>query len=350
MSMSNAESFDLQDCIEYQTAILESVSRTFALTIPQLPVSLRNSVGNAYLLCRLADTIEDETVLTSAQKSDFAERLIAVIGGTEDVYSFARELAGCLPSTASPGEHDLVLNTARVICITHSLSDPQRRAIERCVRIMTQGMMEFQRNAGTDGLTNMNDMNRYCYVVAGVVGEMLTELFCDHSPEINSRRDQLLPLSVSFGQGLQMTNILKDIWEDRRRGACWLPREIFAKTGIDLRTVVAGRDDPRLALGIRELIGIARQHLDGALRYVLIIPASETGIRRHCLWALGMAVLTLRRIHSTPTYSKGDEVKISRRSVKAIILATNLTAGSDLALRLLFAALNRGLPRTEHVI
>ncbi|MCY3997306.1 MAG: phytoene/squalene synthase family protein [Rhodobacter sp.] len=345
MSTSSAESFDLKECIAYQTAILEDVSRTFALTIPQLPGSLRDSVGNAYLLCRLADTIEDEKGMTSAQKTEFGERLISVIGGSESPDEFARELGKCLSSSASPSEHDLVFNTARVISITNSLSAPQRGAIERCVRIMTHGMMEFQRNAGTKGLRDMNDLNRYCYVVAGVVGEMLTELFCDHSPEIGSRRDQLLPLSVSFGAGLQMTNILKDMWEDRRRGACWLPRDVFGKTGLDLGSVVTGQDNARMAPGIRELVGITREHLNDALRYVLMIPAYETGIRRHCLWALGMAVLTLRRIHATPTYHKGDDVKISRRSVKAVILVTNLTTRSDRALKLLFAALSRGLPQ-----
>ena len=29
-----------------------------------------------------------------------------------------------------------------------------------------------------------------------------------------------------------MTNILKDVWDDRERGACWLPRDIFAKRGV----------------------------------------------------------------------------------------------------------------------
>jgi phytoene/squalene synthetase len=37
--------------------------------------------------------------------------------------------------------------------------------------------------------------------------------------------DQLLKLSTSFGQGLQMTNILKDIWDDAQRGVCWLPKD-----------------------------------------------------------------------------------------------------------------------------
>ena len=43
------------------------------------------------------------------------------------------------------------------------------------------------------------------------------------------------------------------------------------------------------------------------------VPAQETGIRQHCLWALGMAVLTLRRIHATPTYRNGRKVTISNR-------------------------------------
>ena len=48
------------DDLAYQAKILPLVSRTFALTIPQLTLELVDVVGNAYLLCRLADTIEDD--------------------------------------------------------------------------------------------------------------------------------------------------------------------------------------------------------------------------------------------------------------------------------------------------
>ncbi|MCY4287863.1 MAG: phytoene/squalene synthase family protein [Aestuariivita sp.] len=337
--------FNLQDCVTYQNQILEDVSRTFALTIPQLPSPLRETVGNAYLLCRLADTIEDETLLPSEQKTELGERLIAVIAGDDDPAEFAQALQNALSSSASSGEHDLVTNTPKVIFLTHSFTETQRNAIERCVRIMTRGMMEFQRNAGLEGLKDLDTMGQYCYVVAGVVGEMLTDLFCAHSADISSRRDRLFALAASFGQGLQMTNILKDMWDDRRRGACWLPRDIFEKTGVELKSVVNGQDNPKMVTGIRELIAIAQQNLDNALRYVMLIPASEIGIRRHCLWALGMAVLTLRSIHTRPVFSKGDDVKISRRSVKAVILTTNLLARYNFALRILFAALSRGLPK-----
>ena len=332
--------------LAYQEKILQGVSRTFALTIPQLPGPLREVVGNAYLLCRITDTIEDEPSLSALQKQAFSERFVEVVAGGEGAEPFAAELGALLSSSTTESEHDLVANTARVIRLTRGFRPAQRAALERCVRIMSRGMAEFQQKARPDGLDDLPHLDRYCYHVAGVVGEMLTELFCDYSPEIESRRRDLLALSVSFGQGLQMTNILKDLWDDRRRGACWLPRDVFLEAGSEIRSL-PGRDDPAFTDGLLELVAIARWHLEKALRYILIIPAREAGIRRHCLWALGMAVLTLRRIHATPTFRDGQEVKISRRSVRAVTLVTSALVRSDLALKLLFKAATRGLPRAE---
>lgn len=330
--------------LAYQAAILQGVSRTFALTIPQLPGALRDVVGNAYLLCRITDTIEDDPGLSARQKQVFAERFAAVAAGSAAAAPFARELGAELSAAATASERDLIANTARVVRITRRFAPEQRAALIRCVRIMARGMAEFQLQASPAGLDDLPRLDRYCYHVAGVVGEMLTELFCGYSPEINARRGELLPLSVSFGQGLQMTNILKDVWDDHRRGACWLPRDIFREAGCDLRALSPGRRDPGFARGLLVLVGIARGHLANALRYVQRIPAHETGIRRHCLLALGMAVLTLRRIHARPSFRDGQQVKISRRSVRAATLVTRAAARSNLALQLLFDALTRGLP------
>ena len=331
--------------LAYQTATLQGVSRTFALTIPQLPAGLRDVVGNAYLLCRITDTIEDEPALSARQKQAFAERFIDVVAGRAAVEPFARDLGAGLSTSTTASEHDLIANTARVIRITHGFETAQREALARCVRIMAHGMAEFQLKATPAGLDDLPHLDRYCYHVAGVVGEMLTELFCDYSAEIDAHREALLPLSVSFGQGLQMTNILKDVWDDRRRGACWLPRDVFLDAGFDLRSLSADRHDPRFSDGLFTLVGIARGHLSNALRYVQLIPPHETGIRRHCLWALGMAVLTLRRIHATPAFRTGRQVKISRRSVRAVAVVTSGLVRSNLALRFLFKTFTRGLPR-----
>ena len=331
--------------LAYQSEILQGVSRTFALNIPQLPGALRDVVGNVYALCRIADTIEDEPALSPTQKRAFAERFIEVVAGRGEVLPFSRELGALLSSSSTEREHDLVANTGRVVRITRGFGAAQRSAIERCVRIMSRGMAEFQQQATPDGLEDVPHLNRYCYHVAGIVGETLTELFCDYSAEIRKRRDDLFALSVSFGQGLQMVNILKDIWEDQRRGACWLPRDVFRSAGFDLRSLSAGQAAPGFVEGRSELVAIAHRHLANALRFVLIIPSRETGIRRFCLWPLGMAVLTLQRIHATPAFRSGQDVKISRRSVRAVISATSLVVRSNLALKLLFLGLTRGLPR-----
>ncbi|MGI9214500.1 MAG: squalene/phytoene synthase family protein, partial [Gammaproteobacteria bacterium] len=49
---------DLKAAIKFQSDILNKVSRSFALTIPQLPENLILPVGNCYLWCRIIDTIE----------------------------------------------------------------------------------------------------------------------------------------------------------------------------------------------------------------------------------------------------------------------------------------------------
>ena len=241
-------------------------------------------------------------------------------------------------------EVELIRATPRVIAITQAFTATQQAALERCVRLMSRGMAEFQLDASRAGLPDMATMDRYCYCVAGVVGEMLTELFCEHSPVIASSRNRLLPLAVSFGQGLQMTNILKDVWEDHRRGACWLPRSVFASFGFDLAELAGHHADPRFVRGLAELVGVTRAHLANALDYTLALPREERGIRRFCLWALGMAVLTLRKIHANAGYSAGGQVKISRPSVRATVLVSNAAVGNDVVLRALFGYLTRALP------
>ena len=333
--------------LEYQDHILQGVSRTFALTIPQLPADLTRVVGNAYLLCRIADTIEDDPSLDATQKRQFLECFIQVIGGEMPAGSFAEQLYPLLSESMLEAERDLIFHTPTVIRITHGFSERQRAALARCIRIMSRGMADFQQNKTLGGLADMPHMDRYCYYVAGVVGEMLTELFCDYSPEIDARRPELHKLAVSFGQGLQMTNILKDVWEDRARGACWLPRDVFERVGFDLARLDEAHERQKFALGLRQLIGVARLHLQNALSYTLLIPAHEAGIRRFCLWALGMAVLTLRKLYANLYFTSGQQVKISRRSVKSVVLVSNLSVSNDTLLKLLFDIFTRSLPVAE---
>ena len=332
------------DDISYQTSILKDVSRTFALTIPQLPESLSVIVSNAYLLCRIADTIEDDKSMPADGKRNFTAMFIRVVAGQQGAEEFSRQLFPLL-SAETPGmEHDLIVNTAAIVRITHGFNRRQRAALERCVTIMAQGMARYQNGKTLEGVSNIEDMNQYCYYVAGVVGEMLTELFCDYSDEIGRNQQKLMPLAVSFGQALQMTNILKDIWEDHHRGACWLPRDLFSKYGVDISRKQPGERNEGFRQALSELIGIAHAHSENALHYILMLPPGERGLRRFCLWALGMAVLTLDNIHENPWFTTGNQVKISRHSVKATMLFTNALINHDSALRSLFDFARRNLP------
>lgn len=332
---------------QFQARLLDGVSRTFALTIPRLPGDLGRAVSNAYLLCRIVDTIEDEVALSSSQKRGFCQRFAGVVASQGDVKALAADLSPLLSASTLPAEHELIAVMPRVIRITRGFDPATREALATCVETMAHGMAAFQNRDLRCGLANLDEMNDYCYYVAGVVGEMLTRLFCLYSPEIAARRQAMLDLAVSFGQGLQMTNILKDLWDDHGRGVCWLPADIFRQAGFDLCTLQPGRTDAAFQRTFSQLVGVAHEHLKNALRYTLMIPAHETGIREFCLWALGMALLTLRKINANLDFSASAQAKITRRSVKATILTSRLARRHDALLRAIFYLTGRGLPAAD---
>lgn len=318
------KSNDLQQAKAYQDSILAEVSRTFALTIPQLPPMLRCIVANGYLLCRIVDTIEDDHGLTPNEKQYFHAEFEKVLMQQACADDFSAMLYPKLSEKLLAAERDLIQHIPQVIQITLSFTAKQQAILQRHVRIMCHGMAQFESQASRNGLASLEAMNQYCYYVAGIVGEMLTELFCDHSPAIASVKPQLSPLAVSFGQGLQMTNILKDIWDDHARGVLWLPRDVFARYGYDLSQLDSKNLNQAYVQALKALVRIAYQHVSNALNYTLLIPKKESGIRRFCLWALIMAAMTLRNIYNNPLFSDKIDVKITRREVK-LIMATSST-------------------------
>ena len=335
----------------FQDYLLQGVSRTFALTIPRLPKGLSRAVANAYLLCRIVDTIEDEVGLSLEEKRRFCHDFAEVVRGRSASETLRDQLAPLLSRATLPAEHELIAVLPRVIQITHALDAAQQEALALCVEIMAEGMAKFQGLDLKKGLPTLKDHNQYCYVVAGVVGEMLTRLFCHYSEDIRRHEDEMMRLAVSFGQGLQMTNILKDLWDDHDRGVCWLPQDVFDRNGgFKLEELEPGHENDAFKAGFSELIGIAHGHLLNALRYTLLIPAREKGMREFCLWALGMAILTLRNISEHPDFEKSSEVKITRRAVRTTIITSRLFRTSDRGLKAAFAYAGRGVPLIEQPI
>jgi len=326
--------------------LLEGVSRTFAFTIPQLPGGLRETVTNAYLLCRIADTIEDDPLLDAGLKDRFQDDFLEAVKSGRGAQEFARALCTLLAQSTLPAEAELIRESPRVLRVTNHLGPKQQEAIVRCLSTMSRGMSRFERSRSRLGLADVAEYQRYCYFVAGVVGEMLTDLFCDHSPKIDARRVRLESLAVNFGVGLQMTNILKDIWDDFERGACWLPRDVFAERGYDLDGLQPHHNGNghAFAVSMQHLIGITHSHLREALEYTLTIPRDEVGIRRFLIWAALLAAATLRRISAQPLYTSGAQVKVSRSKVRTIVALSNAAIRSNIGLTALFNTASRGLP------
>ena len=341
MSSIEIQSKTQAGTLEFQKRALARVSRTFALTIPQLPRKIRYVIGNAYLLCRIADTIEDEPHLDPDCKRKFLQQFDEVVAGSASANTFVEELSTQLSDKTAPGEKELVTNSELVVEYHRQLSHGYRDAINRCVGTMCNGMAEYA-EAGSSRHHDLHHLDRYCYYVAGVVGEMLTDVFCEYSAEIKLRKEELRNLSTRFGRGLQLINILKDHHEDRSRGVNWLAHKPMSANSISSTSNV--QETQATQSKIIRLLGIAQDHLDAALQYTLLIPANEPAIRRFLAWTLGFAVLTCRRMHANPAFKKGDEAKISKLQVYTTIASTSFAARSDQVLRWLF---NMAAPLTR---
>ncbi len=325
--------------LEQQTTYLQQVSRTFALTIPSLPDPLSDWVGNAYLLCRIVDTIEDDADLSYRDKQRHLANFLGVFDDPLAAAEFFVRLSSHISPKTPAHERALLLDTPAVLARCHSYPTVVQHALKKAVTIMSCGMLEQQGRV----VAEQGDLDRYCYVVAGVVGELLTQLFAEYSPELREKTDHLLPLSVSFGLGLQLTNILKDVGEDGARGVCWLPSETLALFGLTAETLASAPAKQQARL-MRHFVALARSHLVDALEFTLQIPAREQGMRQFCLWAIAMALLTLQRIVASPGFISGQQVKIKRRQVHKLILMCRLLGRQDGLLRCYFSWLGRWLP------
>lgn len=323
--------------ISQQQHLLAQVSRSFALTIPLLPAPLQDYVGNAYLLCRIVDTLEDEPALDCQQKQILLSQFLAALADQGVAADFSSAACRALSSATPAAEQELMALTPAVLARYRSYPTEVQAVLARCATIMSRGMAGYQQQDCSQGLPDLAALDQYCYFVAGVVGEMLAELFILHCPELLPQRNQLLALGVSFGQGLQMTNILKDMADDRARGVCWLPRELALRQGLDLALEGWGQDQAGCQRLLDELAGLAQGHLQDAMDFTCRLPVSQQGIRQFCLWAIGMAALTLKRVVSQP-----GEAKITRRQLKGVVLASRLLGRSDTLLQWWLGWLRRG--------
>lgn len=329
--------FDAGDTA-FCVAMLPRCSRTFAACIRMLPGQLAHEVLVAYLLCRIADTAEDTSDLAVADKQRLLGIFSASLAGTDPEAAEA-DLSAWRSTFAAARNDDELLGreAARTLREFRRMPAPSRDAVRPWVQEMCAGMADFAaiqaevQPGKVIALRSIEDLDRYCYYVAGTVGHLLTGLFAVHSRWIRGERLQRLKaLSTSFGLGLQLTNIIKDVADDRTRGWSFVPRQACQLAGIDPEDLLDPAKSREARQAMNLLITKAKGHLKDALAYSTALPRRDYRIRLFCLVPLYFAVRTLALAERDdrlldPTH----KVKITRGEVYRTIAMTYLVAPNN---------------------
>jgi farnesyl-diphosphate farnesyltransferase len=347
--------------------ILKSTSRSFYLTLKVAPRRVRRQLRLAYLFCRAADTIADTALLPEDRRGELLALYRRQFEREEPEPDSARVLAGSLADSAgSSGERSLLLSLDRSFAELAGLGPGDRALIRRLVTTLTRGMeidlRSFPPSAGrahTGGpgpegdrfplpqpLPDLETLDRYCYHVAGCVGEFWTDLAAAHLPALAGwDLPAMRALGVRFGKGLQMTNVLRDLPRDLREGRSYLPRTLLEREGLEpARLKGGGRPGAPLPPGLipilEELLDLTLSHYRAGWEYTLSIPRSAPRLRLACGWPLLIGLPTLALIRNRPgELLAGATLKVSRKRVRQLLFASSLAVFSDSALDRLYRRL-----------
>jgi farnesyl-diphosphate farnesyltransferase len=280
--------------------LLPGVSRTFAMTIPVLSEELRSPIACSYLLCRIADNIEDHPDLSDTTKEKLFTQFLNGLKGEAAEHFYKEWPEGVGKSLAE--------NYPVILFAYRSFPEEQQGMIEACVKEMVSGMQTIILHRTPERkdriCKTIEELEEYCHYVAGIVGIMLYQIFSDF---LGSEPDEEKEKAAhQFGLGLQLTNILQDRNEDALRGISFLP---------------PGNLDP--------VFQRALQHLEEGHEYALSLPPHQEGLRLFCLWALWMAIATLEEV----IQSDAQRPKIDRARVEEILTYTQTHVRNNETLR-----------------
>lgn len=295
--------------------LLQGTSRTFALAIPLLKDDRRRQIGLSYLLFRVADSIEDAPEADVSIKlrllRELRDELNSPLTSGDVPADFSTndrtDLCGLWPENSAT--HRLLCELPRLLAMLNWTDFAPATAIRAALSQTIDGMTRFLASSELSlvqiQLQTVQDLRAYCYVVAGIVGEMLTDLFVSHhaiSPEIagNLRR-----MSVGFGECLQLTNILKDADSDALDGRVFIPASI-------------SRD---------AVLSLAFRATDDAKRYICLLEKNEfpADVIAFCRFLCVLAEGTLGRLQNDNGASK-----LSRDDVRKLLATVSVPSSNVL--------------------
>ncbi|GGL66404.1 phytoene/squalene synthase family protein [Halocalculus aciditolerans] len=322
---------DLDWCHE----AVQGVSRTFALTVDVLDEPMASHVCLGYLLCRVADTIEDANHIPPAEQAALLRTYDAALDPDSEttITEFRAAAEEWLPAPADRDEDWAVVAAAPTVWATFTEQpEPVRDAIVAPIREMVDGMAMFvERHADTGGLRldDRSELEEYCYYAAGTVGILITNLLTRRGVA-EERAETLYGTAEEFGLLLQLINVSKDAYDDyTSENNVYLPATWFEEEGIDQEAVVDPAARESAASVVHRTATHAATFLDDAQTYLESMPLSHGN--KTAAWSVPflLGVGTLRELKARPEDALTESgVKISRREVFAVMEAAH-DAGAD---------------------
>ena len=215
---------------DYCAAKAAQSGSSFYYSFRLLPEPRRRAITALYAYCREVDDVVDEVhdpAVAQAKLAWWRLEIARVYDGTP--------------------QHPVGLALAGVVR-DHRL---RREHLEAVIDGMAMDLAQHR-------YADFADLERYCHRVAGVVGLMSAEIFGYEEPgTAGFARD----LGIAF----QLTNIVRDVGEDARRGRIYLPADDLARFGVSASSILRAREEP----GFRELMAFqvarAREWYERAL-------------------------------------------------------------------------------------
>ena len=306
--------------------------RTCRARSPSQSTSSYICVG--YLLCRVADTVEDADHVPPEDQAALLRTYDRVLdpGDETTVDEFVDEVAPHLPGERD-ADWEVVAEAPRVVATFEALPGDVRRAVTPPARELVSGMADFVERYADDGGLRIRDcaeLEEYCHYAAGTVGQLVTNLVT-RADLTDERQELLYSTAEDFGLLLQLVNVAKDVYDDyREENNVYLPREWLAAEGVDQNAVLDPGNRTGTAAVVARVASHARTFLPGAQRYLEAVPTDDGNTL--AAWAIPflLAVGTLRELGRRPEDAvSGEGVKVSRQEVFAVVTAMSSADSAD---------------------
>lgn len=196
--------------------LLNRTSSTLGLAIRLLPEPLRQEVSVAHLLFRVISILDHADLWMPCVRVSALRELDALIASSASRFTpLAASSSERWCRTSPCDDHaslEVIGALPMVLAEGRALHPAAWGSIVRHARRAISGLISFATRSGTPldaQLHDEDDVRRYAYAVAGVFGELITELFVEGGYVPQSAQRPLWRCANAFGEGLELVSTLR---------------------------------------------------------------------------------------------------------------------------------------------